>query len=127
MACFREGSLDWYPNAALFNGAGKTDAGAGFSYSANWRAPGRWWVEILTRKRRFIFRPLEKLQVQLLGTVTSDFVEDIDYSLEQDLKPGLYRQVEAFLNPDSPYAGNLVSIEEHQKNCEEIFKPIEIG
>ncbi|MCW5591325.1 MAG: Gfo/Idh/MocA family oxidoreductase [Burkholderiales bacterium] len=99
IACFTAGGIDWHPSATVFAGAGSTAAGALFSYQANWQAPGRWGAEILTRKRRFIFRPLEKLQVQNLGSVAIEPV-NIDDTLDQRYKPGLYRQVAAFLAGD---------------------------
>ena len=40
--------------AALVAGAGVTENGALFSYHANWEAPGRWSVEIMTKKRRLM-------------------------------------------------------------------------
>ena len=106
---YSTGSLEWHPSAAVFAGAGRSDKGALFSYHANWGSPGRWWVEILTPKRRLIFRPLEKLQVQELGTVRINFAE-IDDQLDQDFKPGLYVQTRNFLNGD--FAG-MCTIGEH--------------
>ncbi len=100
IACFTAGGVDWHPSATVFSGAGRTAAGALFSYQANWQAPGRWGAEILTRKRRFIFRPLEKLQVQNLGSVAIEPVA-IDDALDQRFKPGLHRQVGAFLARDA--------------------------
>lgn len=96
MVSFSAGSLGWHPAGSVFAGAGKTDAGAIFSYQANWEAPGRWGLEILTRKHRLIFRPLEKLQIQKIGSVAIEGV-DIDDRLDKDFKPGLYKQVRAFL------------------------------
>lgn len=108
MAAFATGGLSWHPTASIFAGAGSTAAGAIFSYQANWEAPGRWGVEVLTRKHRLIFRPLEKLQIQKIGSVAIEPVE-IDDSLDKDYKPGLYKQVQAFLGQDR---GALPSIED---------------
>jgi predicted dehydrogenase len=96
LAAFSAGGLTWHPTASAFAGAGRTQGGALFSYQANWEAPGRWGVEILTRKHRLIFRPLEKLQIQKIGSVAIDVVETDD-SLDKDFKPGLHKQVRAFL------------------------------
>lgn len=96
VAAFRSGALPWHPRGAAFTGAGLTGAGVPFSYHANWAAPGRWGVEVLTAKRRFIFRPLEQLQVQELGSVAITPVA-IDDSLDKAFKPGLHRQTAAFL------------------------------
>jgi predicted dehydrogenase len=94
--CFTMGGLDWHPSASVFSGAGITDTGALFSYHANWAAPGRWGVEVLTRKHRLILRPLEELQVQNLGSVNIEKVE-LDDRLDKSFKPGLYRETESFL------------------------------
>lgn len=96
LSAYSVGGLDWHPIASVFAGAGRSTSGAIFSYQANWESPGRWGVEVLTRKHRLIFRPLEKLQIQKIGSVAVEMVE-IDDSLDKDFKPGLYRQVEAFV------------------------------
>jgi predicted dehydrogenase len=96
---WHEGGLEWHSAAARFCGAGITDQGVLFSYHADWEAPGRWGLEILTRKRRFIFRPMEQLQVLALGSVRPELVE-IDDQLDQQYKPGLYAQTKAFLQRD---------------------------
>ena len=94
--CFTSGGLDWHPSASIFAGAGVTDTNALFSYHANWAAPGRWGVEVLTAKHRLILRPLEELQVQNLGSVSVEKVE-LDDNLDKQYKPGLFRQTKSFL------------------------------
>lgn len=96
ISTFTSGSLKWHPNASVFAGAGVTLNGAIFSYQANWSAPGRWGIEILTKKHRYYFRPMEKLQVQKIGSI---ILEDatIDYSLDYQFKPGIWHQVNSFL------------------------------
>lgn len=96
LSAYSAGGLDWHPIASIFAGVGRTTHGAIFSYQANWEAPGRFSVEVLTRMHRLIFRPLEKLQIQKIGSVAVDLVE-IDDSLDKDFKPGLYKQVHAFI------------------------------
>jgi predicted dehydrogenase len=97
MFCHTSGALSWHPSASIFSGAGSTVTGALFSYAANWEAPGRWGLELCTRKHRIILRPLETLKVQSLGSMAA---EDIDIADERDreFKPGLHRQVAAFLS-----------------------------
>jgi predicted dehydrogenase len=97
--CWHAGSIDWHPAAARFTGAGITDQGVMFSYLADWQAPGRWGIELLTAKRRLIMRPMEQLQVTPLGSIGVEAVDPLD-SLDQDYKPGLYRQTQAFLEGD---------------------------
>jgi predicted dehydrogenase len=94
------GSLDWHPAAARFSGGGVTDQGILFSYFADWEAPGRWGVEVLTRKNRLILRPMEQLQLTPMGSVQVKPVTLYD-KLDNEFKPGLYRQTEAFLNEDT--------------------------
>jgi predicted dehydrogenase len=93
------GTLDWHPSASRFCGSGITERGVLFSYHADWEAPGRWAVEVLTRKRRFIFKPMEQLQVTLLASVKTEPVE-IDDALDKAFKPGLYEETKAFLARD---------------------------
>ncbi|WP_282098153.1 Gfo/Idh/MocA family oxidoreductase [Chitinophaga polysaccharea] len=112
MASYTAEQLGWHP-VAIFAGAGITCDGALFSYQANWKAPGRWGVEILTTKRRFYLRPLEKLQVQQLGSVQVEFLP-IDDKLDQEFKPGLYQQTLTFLNGEND---KLVGLSEHIRNC----------
>lgn len=112
ISTFTAGSLSWHSRAARFCGAGETSDGALFSYFGDWTAPGRWAVEILTCKRRFIFRPLEKLQVQPINSVAIQTL-DIDDSLDSNYKPGLYLQVKNFLTSDDT---GMCSLEEHLEN-----------
>ena len=65
---------------------------------------------MLTNKRRLIFRPLEKLQIQPMRTVRIDFA-DVDYSLDAEYKPGLYLETKAFLERDENF-DDLCSIDE---------------
>lgn len=96
MSCYIAGSLDWHPTASRFAGAGISENGALFSYQANWDAPGRWGVEMLTKHHRLILRPMEQLCLQKIGSVAIENVE-INDELDIRFKPGLYRQVAAFL------------------------------
>lgn len=96
MSSYVQGELDWHKCGCVYAGAGISDKGALFSYQANWAAPGRWAVEILTSKHRLYFKPMEKLQIQEIGSVAVNLVE-IDDELDLLYKPGLYRQTESFL------------------------------
>jgi hypothetical protein len=107
------GSLKWHPSAARFCGSGITDRGVFFSYQADWEAPGRWGVEVLTRKRRFIFRPMEQLQVVELGSVKEEAL-GLDDRLDRDFKPGLFMQTKAFLDEDD---GLFCSVDEQLRHC----------
>lgn len=93
---WQNSSIGWHPAAARFCGAGITDRGVLFSYHADWEAPGRWGIEVLTRKRRFIFRPMESLQVMQPASTKFDHI-DLDDALDINFKPGLYLQTQSFL------------------------------
>ncbi len=113
ISCYRKESVKWKGVYTSFAGGGKTKNGALFSYQANWEAPGRWSVEILTTKRRFVFRPLEKLQIQQMKSVQIHFA-DIDYTLDETYKPGLYLETQAFLDRNESFC-DLCSLEEQTK------------
>ena len=108
MSSFVAGSLDWHPKGSRFSGAGKVANDALFSYFGDWSAPGRWGVEFLTKKRKFVLKPLEKLEVQKLGSIKPEPFP-LDDKLDSEYKPGLFRQVDAFLSGDIE---NLCSIVE---------------
>lgn len=118
LQAFTGGHLPWHPLASIFAGAGVTETGALFSYQANWEAPGRWGVELLTRRRRLILRPMEKLGIQRIGSVEVHPCE-LDDSLDQTFKPGLHRQVTEFLSDHS--SDILLTFSEHQRNVREVY------
>jgi len=92
-----QNELDWHPASSIYAGAGVTESGALFSYHANWIGPGRWVIEMLTRKHRLIFKPIEQLQIQEIGSVAVNPAEGVDYSIDEKFKPGLHKQTSAFL------------------------------
>lgn len=101
-----------------FAGAGITEKNALFSYIANWKAPGRWSVEVMTSKHKLIFRPMEKLQVQDLGSFAIR-EEDVDYSLDTQYKNGVYKEVETFLTDIDN--SRLLTIEEQRAHLDYYF------
>lgn len=105
---FVSGKLSWHNSGSVFAGAGLSKGGALFNYGSNWESAGRWSVEMLTNSNRYILRPMEKLQVQQRGTISTIPVE-LDEQLDLSFKPGLYKQTEAFLNNEHQ---ELCSIEE---------------
>ena len=68
----------------------------------------------MTRKRRLIFRPMEKLQMMPLGSVKVESVELSD-QLDLDFKPGLYRQTQSFLSGEVDRLCTLDKQLEHAK------------
>lgn len=119
MNCFTAGELSWHKPVA-FAGAGVTDNGSLFNYAANWAAPGRWGVEILTSKHRIYLRPMEQLHIQNLGSVAINPVE-IDDHLDKEFKPGFYLETKAFVDGED---SRLCSIEEQFNHIYEIYNRI---
>lgn len=97
LSSYVSGHLNWHKNGCVYAGAGVSRTNVLFSYQANWAAPGRWAVEILTSKHRLYFKPMEKLSIQELGSVAVNSVE-IDDRLDQEYKPGFYKEIESFIN-----------------------------
>jgi len=117
LSSFHTGGLDWHPNASIFCGAGISIKGAPFSYQANWEAPGRWVVEVCTKKHRLYFKPMEQLQIQELGRVTVEQVL-IDDHLDKEFKPGLYLQTENFLKG---HFSKFCTIQEQKEVIENVY------
>ncbi|MBO9698637.1 MAG: Gfo/Idh/MocA family oxidoreductase [Sporocytophaga sp.] len=111
MSTYSGGSLEWH-DKAIFSGAGISEMGALFSYQANWTAPGRWVVEVLTKKHRLYFKPMESLQIQEIDSVQVNPVS-IDDEIDKKFKPGIYKQVENFL---SGQLDRFCTIEEQVEN-----------
>jgi predicted dehydrogenase len=120
LCAFIAGGLKWHPESSIYSGAGISEKGALFSYQANWESAGRWSVEILTKEHRLIFRPLEKLQIQKRGSVAQEFV-NVDYSIDDEYKPGLYIETEKFLAGD--YI-DMCSLREQTKRIDTYFKVV---
>lgn len=100
LSTFTTGALNWHSTGSRFCGAGITESDVIFSYCGFWDGPGRWSVEFITKKHKYILRPMEKLQVQSVGSIAVESVEGIDYELDSAYKPGLYLQTQAFLSDD---------------------------
>jgi predicted dehydrogenase len=100
LSAYSSGGLSWHPSGSKYSGSGETTEGALFSYFGDWEAPGRWAVEISTSKHRYFFRPLEQLWVQKKGSIQIEQY-DLNDGIDKEFKPGLYRQVEAFINNDT--------------------------
>lgn len=115
------GALDWHSRAARFVGSGETVNGVLYSYIADWDAPGRWGIEVNTRQRRLVLRPMEQLQVQARGSFTTEPVETDD-RLDQDFKPGLYEQTRVFLSGEAD--PRLLDLDSHLAKARDIYAPM---
>lgn len=119
MSCFVR-TLDGDNFPKIYAGAGISDKGALFSYQANWDAPGRWVVEILTKKHRLYFKPMETLQIQELRSVKVLPVE-IDDHLDKEFKPGFFLETKAFVEEDDT---RLCKIEDQLNRIDSVFRKI---
>lgn len=118
------GALSWHPAGADFRGMGATDRGASFSYFADWRGPGRWGVELVLPNERLVLRPMEQLAVMPLGRFDLQPVEIAD-QLDRAFKPGLYRQMQAFL-AETP-APELVTVAQQLRAVRDVYDRIACG
>lgn len=107
---YKRGYLTWHKAGSIYAGCGITEKNVIFNYQANWEAPGRWGIEVLTCKHRLYLRPLEKLQVQNIASVK---IEDypLDDKIDMQYKSGLFCEVKALLN-DTNLDVDLCSIDE---------------
>lgn len=119
MKCFAK-DKSAFNNPINFAGAGKTDKNVLFSYNANWNAPGRWAVELLTLKHRIYLKPMEQLQLQDKGSVKVYPVEIDDY-LDKEFKPGFYLETKAFLEDDN---SRLCSLDLQKNNVKNVYNKI---
>lgn len=119
MTCYHNGSVGWH-TPANFSGAGISKKGALFNYCANWNAPGRWAVELLTAKHRIYLKPMEQLQLQDIASVKVYPVE-IDDHLDKEFKPGFYLETKAFLEGDYK---RLCSIQQQISHVRQIYNRI---
>lgn len=106
-------SLPWHPVGAIFTGCGITQQDTPFTYHANWKAPGRWGLEVMTKNHRLIFRPLEKLHAQKHGSFNILNIE-LNDKIDTEFKAGVFKEVEAFLTDKKV----LCTIDEH---CQNLF------
>lgn len=114
MTCFAKDEISWH-KPCNFSGAGITEQNVLFNYQANWDAPGRWAVELLTSNHRIYLKPMEQLQLQDKGSVKVYPVE-IDDHLDKEFKPGFYLETKAFLEGDTSRLCSLKQQSEHVKN-----------
>jgi predicted dehydrogenase len=118
ISCYSSGSVEHHNKSGVFVGSGISESKVLFSYIADWSAPGRWSIELLTPKHRIVLKPLEEVKVIKLGTVNEEAVV-IDDALDKQFKPGLYKQTIAFINLDTTI---LCTMKEQAKNVETYYK-----
>lgn len=91
------GELYWHPSGSRFVGCGETETGALFSYQADFNAPGRWSVELMSKNFRFILKPLEELRVMRRNEFEIKTFE-IEDNVDRKFKPGFYEQIAKFMD-----------------------------
>tara|TARA_B100000035_G_C20996558_1_gene552802 strand:+ start:504 stop:1445 length:942 start_codon:yes stop_codon:yes gene_type:complete len=109
LTCTKSGFLDWHPSGSRFAGSGLTEKNVILSYRGFWDSPGRWSVEFLTKNNKYILCPMEKLSCQKKGSIEINDINEIDYQLDENYKPGVFKMFESFINGDY---SNLCSLEE---------------
>lgn len=119
MSCFAKDEAEWH-KPINFVGAGRTDKDVLFNYQANWDAPGRWSVELLTSLHRIYLKPMEQLQLQDKGSVKIYSVE-IDDHLDKEFKSGFYLETKAFLDGKIE---RLCSVDQQMSHINNIYKKI---
>lgn len=115
----KSGKLKWV-DKTNFVGAGETEKGVLFSYISNWESAGRWGMELLTKNRRIYLKPMENLHVQQKGSIQV-LEHEIDLSIDDNYKPGVYKQVKAFIEGED---SRLLTIKEHIYNSKIIYAPM---
>ena len=105
----------------IFVGSGISNKNSLFTYNTNWESGGRWNLEICTKKNKYILRPLEEVQVIKKGSMNIDKIE-FDYKIDKKFKPGLFNQVDCFLNNQSDK--RLIKLEDHLSNFENYYYKI---
>ena len=93
---WHSGKLNWHPSSARYCGSGITEKGIMFSYLSDWLSPGSWKIEIMTKKNRYILKPIETLQKMKLNSFNVLRVS-LDNNYDKKFKPGLYQQTKKFL------------------------------
>lgn len=119
MSCYSKDAAEWH-KPINFAGAGHTDKDVLFNYQANWDAPGRWAVEMLTSKHRIYLKPMEQLQLQDKGSVKV-YPVVIDDHLDKEFKPGFYLETKAFLEGDT---ARLCSVQQQLEHVRVIYNKI---
>lgn len=112
--CWNTGSINWHPSSARFCGSGITDKGIIFSYLSDWQAPGRWSLELLTNKNRFVFKPMEELKVIKLGSVSIETLESKN-KIDKNYAPGLFLQTKNFIEKKDSIFCTLTEQTENMK------------
>ena len=109
--------IPWHKANGVYYGSGVSSSEVLFGYKANWMSAGRWSLEFFMEHGSFLLEPMEKLQFRQKGTL--QYVDlEIDYSLDQKYKPGLYNMIDAFFDKRD----HLPNIDEQLAFAKECFE-----
>ncbi len=83
-------------------------------YQALWNAPGPWSVAVSTAELRAELRPIEQLHLQFSGSrnITSANIANLD----EEYKPGLWKQAEQAINATLGINNELPTLEDANKS-----------
>jgi predicted dehydrogenase len=106
--CIQKGAsnISWHPSGSIFLGCGVSENGIPFSYHSNWESSGRWNVEVSTVRGKYQLMPMEKIQFQERGRIG---FHEIPINSENEIlyKPGLFNQINSFLNNEDEFLVTL--------------------
>ena len=95
---FQSGKIKWHQSGSIFVGSGITNQNIPFSYHGNWNTPGGWGIEILTKKRRYLLTPLEKL---FYKNFNDDKWKPVKFKISYpNVKAGMAEEIALMLNPN---------------------------
>ena len=111
--CVSEGEnlLHWHPSSSIFSGNGKFNSKINFTYKADWNGPGRWAIELVSKKFKYILSPLEEVKKMNLNNFQ---IENALFDNNDDIefKPGLKKMVNEFSIDNFK---NFISLEDYKK------------
>jgi len=101
--------MDWHPSGSIFVGSGISEKDIPFSYHGDWSSWGGWSIEIMTKNRIYLLKPLENLFVMEKGSSEWKKIDfDVSFS---DTKQGLIEEIAIMLSRNDDLINNLVSLD----------------
>jgi len=109
LSASQSGRLDWHPSGSIFVGSGISEKNIPFSYHGDWSSWGGWSIEIMTKNRVYLLKPLENLFVMEKG---SNEWKKMDFKISfPDTKQGLLEETAIMLSCNKTLADNLISLD----------------
>ena len=101
-----ENMIEWHPSSSVFSGFGLGEGNVPFTYMADWNAPGRWSVELMTRKTRIVLKPIEEIRIIRQGSFVEDKLKTTD-DYDSLFKPGLYSMIKNFIDAKTEFLPSI--------------------